>query len=82
MGSISAMSSIDRVLEAHGDEIRQERLNLVPDILKDRVTSISLTNSVYAIETEYVCADGSRLPGPSIDIDFLADQYPNCQVGY
>lgn len=82
MGSVSAMSSIDRVLEAHGDEIRQARLDLVPNILKDRVTGISLNNSIYAIETEYVCADGSHLPGPSIDIDFLADEYPDCEVGY
>ena len=82
MGSVSAMSSIGRVLEAHEDEISQQYMDMVPESLKPHITAVTLTNNVHNIEVSYVCADGSHLPGPSIDIDQLADDYPDCEVAY
>jgi hypothetical protein len=76
------MNSIERVIEKHGEEIRKEYEALVPPILKDVFTRVDLENKVYIIGVTWVFKDGSTLEGPSIDIDDLAQQYPDCEVGY
>ena len=82
MGSISAMSSIDRVLEKHGEEIRKRYEEEVPAGLKDVFDRVELGNNMYNIGVTWVFKNGSTLEGPAIDIDNLADEYPDCEVGY
>lgn len=82
MGSISAMNSIDRVLEKHGEEIRQEYEEQVPEVLKPVFARIDLENNMYSIVVTWVFKDGSILPGPALDIDNLGEEYPDCDVGY
>jgi len=92
MGSASAMESIDRVLEAHGEEIaadyKQELRAFVAAVLNnpDATVNISLGNNVYAIEVFYDLVQDGRiidtLQGPDIDVDTLAGDYPDCDVSY
>ena len=82
MGGISAMNSINRVLEAHAEEIRQEYLAQVPASHRDTVTDVLLSNNTYRIEVEWQLAGGHTSPGPSIDIDTLQESYPDCNVAY
>ena len=82
MGGISAMSSIDRVIELHRDELVQRMLEQVPGTLRPLIHSVEFENNVYSINTHWVFQDGAHLPGPAWDIDFLADEFPDCEVGY
>lgn len=82
MGSVSAMSSIERIIERHRDELVQRMLEQAPDTLRPLIQSVELENNVYSINTHWVFQDGAQLPGPAWDIDFLADEYPDCEVGY
>jgi hypothetical protein len=77
MGALSAMSSINRVLEKHGEEIRREYLSSSP-----LVADVELDNAVWGIKVLYVLRDGTVLEGPLLDIDELAEAYPDCEVGY
>lgn len=79
MGATAAMSSINRVLERYGDEIAA---GLIQEAGSSLVTGVELANGIYEIEVFYVLADGTRLEGRPIDIDTLADEYPDCEVGY
>ena len=78
MGSMSAMSSIERVLERHGDSLRAELLKQAKSGL---VKDVVLGNNVYEIDVVYVLADGTELEGRPIDIDELAGWFPD-EVGY
>ena len=82
MGSISAMSSIERVLEQHGDEIREEWEEMVPAGLIPPFRQAALSNEVYRIQVEWEFEGGITLPGPSMDIDSLAERFPDCDVSY
>lgn len=82
MGSLSAMNSINRVLEKHGAEIEAEYLEQVPPAFRDSIESVALENNLYSIQVSWKLADGTSLPGPEIDIDTLAGLYPDCDVGY
>lgn len=73
------MSSIERVLERHGDSLRAELLKQAKSGL---VKDVVLGNNVYEIDVVYVLADGTELEGRPIDIDELADWFPDCEVGY
>ena len=44
--------------------------------------AVVLSNNTYTIQVGWQFQDGSTLDGPSIDIDDLADRYPDCDVGY
>ena len=82
MGDISAKASIERVINTHArDLIAKFMEDLTPEA-KATVVSVGMTNEVYAIETAWILDGGVTLPGPSIDIDTLADWYPDCNVGY
>jgi hypothetical protein len=76
------MSSIDRVLEKHGEEIRGEYEEQVPEIVRPVFDRVDLENNTYSIVVTWVFKDGSTLPGPALDIDNLAEEYPDCEVGY
>lgn len=79
MGSCAAMSSIGRVLERHGEEIRAELLeNAGTGLVRDVV----LENGLYEVQVYYVLADGAHLEGRPIDIDKLAERFPDCEVAY
>ena len=82
MGSISAMNSIDRVIEKHGEEIRKEYEEQVPAVLKDVFNRVDLENKGYTLDVTWVFKDGSTLEGPAIDIDTLAQDYTDCEVAY
>ena len=82
MGSISAMNSIDRVLEKHGDELQRDYAEDVPECLQPLFDRVDFENKLYSIDVTWRFKDGSTLAGPSIDIDTLAEDYPDCEVGY
>lgn len=82
MGSVSAMSSIERVIERHGDELSQQMLEQAPESVRSLLQSVELENNVHSINTHWIFLDGAQLPGPSLDIDFLADEFPDCEVAY
>lgn len=85
MGSVSAMKSIDRVMKAHGNEIRSE---LLEDYVNagvegdSLVRDIILVNDVYEIGVTVVLANEQKLQLRGISIDELADRFPDCDVGY
>ena len=82
MGSIAAMNSIDRVLEKHGEDIRLDYESRVPESVKHLFDRVELENNLYGIAVTWVFRDGSMLPGPEIDIDALASDYPDSEVSY
>ena len=82
MGGISAMNSIERVLERHGDEIREEWAQKIPEDLAKVFSQVILSNDVYRIQVEWEFRSGGTLPGPHMDIDTLAERFPDCDVGY
>ena len=82
MGDLSAMSSIERVLERHEDEIMEDWASLVPKSLAGVFRKVILSNGTRCIQVEWEFRGGGTLPGPCIDIDILADQYPDCDVRY
>ena len=82
LGGLSAISSINRVLEAHGEEIQQEWAEQVPSFIVPQFKQVTLENATYSIRIWWQFQDGETLPGPEIDIDELAERYPDCNVGY
>jgi len=86
MGSVAATNSIDRVLEAHGDEILQELLDTYVIAAEEGssplLREITLVNDVYEIGITAVLANGQELPLRGIPIDELADRFPDCEIGY
>ena len=82
MGDLSAMSSIERVLEQHGDEIREEWAEDVPEALAGIFSRVILSNNIHEIQVEWEFKGGGTLPGPCMDIDILAERFPDCEVGY
>ena len=73
---------IERVLERHGDEIREEWALEVPKSLAGIFKKVILSNGVSRIQVGWELRGGGTLPGPSMDIDTLAERYPDCDVGY
>ena len=71
---------IERVLERHGDEIREECALAVPKSLAGVFKKVILSNEVSRIQVEWELRAGGTLPGPSVDIDTLAERYPDCDV--
>ena len=82
MGDLSTMRSIERVIEQHGDEIREEWTREVPEALAGIFSQVILSNDVDAIQVEWEFRGGGTLPGPCMDIDILAERFPDCEVGY
>jgi hypothetical protein len=85
MGSVSAMSSINRVIETHGQELIDEATATLPAAVRALAPVISLENNTYSINVvaafdgpagrEYLALD-------PYDIDDLAERFPDCEVGY
>ncbi len=82
MGSLSAMNSISRVLEKHGEELKKELMEMIPEHIREHVTGVDLSNEIYEITAGWTTNNGSTLPGPRIGIDTLANRFPDCDVGY
>jgi hypothetical protein len=82
MGSSSAMSSIHRVIEKHGDEIRQDLITELVEQTDGLVTDVHLENNIYEITVTAVLSNGKTLELRPMDIDTLAQDYPDCEVGY
>lgn len=83
MGSVSACRSIERVLEAHGEEIRKELLDTyVRGVGSPLVKDVTLANDVYEIGITAVLVNQQEIPLRGIPIDELADRFPDCEVAY
>ncbi len=82
MGDLSAMNGIDRVINAHGEELQREYAEQAPEIIRQVFCMVALENVIYGIDLYWVFQDGSSIPGPTIAIDTLADRFPDCAVGY
>ncbi len=86
MGSVSAMASLNRVLERHGDELVAEVLASLPAAVRALQPSISLENNLYSLTVT------AAFPGPDgateylvldpYEIDELAERFPDSEVGY
>ena len=61
------MNSVNRVLEAHGDEISQHYAQQVLESIKDHFKGVTLENNLYSIEVTYTFNNDGYLQGPSID---------------
>ena len=79
MGSISAMDSINRVLEKHGEELASELRERYPSKL---IRDFALENNIYSISVQAELTDGTVLDLEPYDIDKLAERFPDCEVGY
>lgn len=79
MGSVSAMESIDRVLKRYGTQIMRE---LRREYKSKLIRKFSLENGIYEVRIEAELKDGTTLQLKGIDIDELAERYPDCEVGY
>jgi hypothetical protein len=82
MGSVSAMSSIKRVLDDHAAELASEVAESLPTAVSTLAPTVELENRTYEIGVELVFADGGRLSLSPYDIDALADRFRCCEVGY
>ena len=82
MGSLSAVNSINQVLDTHADEIREELESQATDTLRPLLKQALLSNHTYEIQVEWLFQDGNTLQGPSIHIDKLAERYPGCNIAY
>jgi len=79
VGSVSAMESVDRVLKKYSTQIKRE---LRREYKSKLIRSFTLENGIYEIKVEAELKDGSSLEMKPIDIDTLAERYPECEVGY
>jgi hypothetical protein len=79
MGSVAAMESINRVLTRHGEDLERELRERYPSNL---IRRFSLENGIYHIAVQVELVDGTALALESIDIDGLAERFPDCEVGY
>ena len=79
MGSTSAIESINRVLEKHSAELKQELRERFPSKL---IRDFSLENNLYSISVQAKLTDGTVLDLEPFDIDTLAEKFPDCEVGY
>lgn len=81
MGGMSAMNSISRVIEKHGDELVQEIKGLLPTTIKALVKDVMLSNGTYHITPILIFEDGSIGLG-EYSIDSLAERFDDCDIGY
>ena len=81
MGGLSAMYSITRVMNAHGDEMQREWEQRLPETLRPLFKCVALETKNYGIQVWWEF-QGGNLEGPLIHIDDLADLYPDCKVAY
>ena len=82
MGSVSAMNSLNRVLESLGDELIVEIYENLPMTMKDLLgVEVSLEGNIYEIKVFLELPDGTIELRP-YDIDELAERFPDCEIGY
>ena len=86
MGSMAAMSSIERVLALHGAELLAEHRLDVPPGTPLTYLETTLGNNVHTVTVEHTFRTPAGrlviLCGEPIDIDTLAERYPDCHVSY
>lgn len=81
MGSISAQLSLDRVINAHGDELIEEIRDGLPEEVLNLHPTITLENNTHDIQV-FLSFHRDTLQLQSLHIDALAEKYPDCDVGY
>ncbi len=82
MGSTSAMNSLNRVLEKHGDELLRELEEQMPRECKELGVRVALENNLYHLTVSYLFPSGDVLTGKELDIDTLGERFQDCEVGY
>lgn len=89
MGSVSAMRSIQRVMDKHSADLIERSEAWLPNDLPEGVevkAFVRMSDGCYDIEVTWkvTLADGQsfELDGPKWDIDQLAGMYPDCDIGY
>ncbi len=70
------------LIEKHGDEIRQDLTAELAQQTDGLVTDVQLENNIYEITVTAVLSNGKALELRPLDIDTLAEDYPDCEVGY
>ena len=76
------MNSIQRVLERHGDEIREKWAQEVPEFLAGFFRKVILSNEIRKIQVHWEFRGGGIFPGPCMDIDDLAERFPDCDIDH
>ena len=76
------MNSIQRVLERHGDEIREEWAEEVPKSLAGVFRKVILSNEIRRIQVQWEFRGGGTLSGPCMDIEDLAERFPDYDIDY
>ena len=82
MGAMSAMRSIDRVMQDHAAELQDELLSELPPNIRLEIHRVRFSNETYRIKCDWVTRHGEILPGPSYAIEELAERFPDSHVGY
>lgn len=85
MGSISAMNSIQRVLERHGPElVAEEQIGEPGTVLEYRGATIEGGPYNATITHAFVDQNGHTylVTGRTYDIGELAERFPDCAVAY
>ena len=78
--SSTAFGSIERVLAAHAPEIIVDLLATAAPATRRLLRTATLENKIYNIDVTWVFNDGTTLAGPSLNLDELADRFPDCSV--
>ena len=68
-------------MDAHAKEIQQELEQQLPEGLRPLFKGVGLENQNYGIQVWWEF-EGGDLQGPLIEIDDLAERYPDCEVAY
>ena len=82
MGAMSAMRSIDRVIQDHAAELQDQLLSELPPNIQQEIHGVWFSNDTYRIRCDWVTRHGEILPGPSYAIEELAERFPDSHVAY
>ncbi len=94
MGSIGAMNSIERVIDMKKKELTDiasevlgsyslpEEVSIIPDFtMNDLFEGVDILWYVTINHPESGVPLNFSIPGPLMDFDFLADEFPDCEMG-
>ena len=81
MGSLSAMSSMKRVLELHRVELIQELKDKYPSPLI-KTHGVELSDGCYGLTPFLILTDDTEIELAELTIDELAERFADAEVGY
>lgn len=86
MGGMAAMKSIERVMEAHHDELCRETWEALPDVIKALRPKLELEAQVDFIERWLAFTTPEHgeehLQLPDITIWELEERFPDCNISW